>query len=89
MTDEVVHDSLTSLPNRKFLLERVGVSLVRAKRHKSYLFAVLFLDLDRFKFVNDGMGHEAGDRLLIEVGHRLEGCIRAVDSVAWFGGDKY
>jgi len=89
LTDEAVYDALTSLPNRKSLLERAGRSLMRARRNKDYLFAVLSLDLDRFKLVNDGMGHEAGDRLLIEVGHRLEQCIRAVDSVARLGGDKY
>ncbi len=89
MIEEALYDVLTSLPNRKLFLERAGRSLLRTNRDKDYLFAVLFLDLDRFKVVNEGMAHEAGDRLLIEVSHRLERCIRAVDSVARFGGDKY
>ena len=89
MTAETLYDVLTRLPNRKLLLERAGRSLLKTKRDKNYLFAVLFLDLDRFKVANEGMGHEAGDQLLIEVGSRLGQCIRAVDSVARFGGDKY
>lgn len=89
LAGEVNSDVLTFLSSRKLFQERAGRLLLRTKRDKNYLFAVLFLDLDRFKVVNEAMGHEAGDQLLIEVGQRIEGCIRAVDSVVRFGGDKY
>ncbi|HSK73570.1 MAG TPA: PAS domain S-box protein, partial [Pyrinomonadaceae bacterium] len=81
------HDGLTGLPNRTLLLDRLSMAVERAKRSKDYQFAVLFIDLDRFKVVNDTMGHEMGDKLLIDLSHRLKEYMRAVDTVARLGGD--
>jgi len=83
------HDSLTDLPNRALFVDRMGLAVARAKRNPNYLFAVLFVDLDRFKLVNDSMGHQAGDQLLIEIGKRLRNCVRATDTVARLGGDEF
>jgi len=83
------HDALTSLPNRTLLSDRMSMAIERAKRSKSYKFAVLFIDLDRFKIVNDTMGHEMGDKLLIELSDRLKQCIRGIDTVARLGGDEF
>jgi diguanylate cyclase (GGDEF)-like protein len=84
-----LHDRLTSLPNRALLADRLQQSINRARRRKDYLFAVLFLDLDRFKIINDSLGHAAGDELLVTVAHRLNKCLRAVDTVARLGGDEF
>ncbi len=81
-------DSLTGLPNRAFYLDRLRIELVRARRHRRRL-AVMFLDLDDFKRINDGLGHLAGDRLLQEVGRRLAAILRQTDTVARFGGDEF
>ena len=82
------HDSLTNLPNRRLLDDRLEQAIAASKR--SGLFgAVLFLDLDNFKPLNDTHGHKAGDLLLIEVARRLESCVRKVDTVARFGGDEF
>ena len=83
------HDALTGLPNRTLLADRLSLSLARAKRNKEYQFAVLFLDLDRFKLVNDSLGHTLGDQLLVELGRRLELCMRKADTVARLGGDEF
>jgi diguanylate cyclase (GGDEF)-like protein len=83
------HDALTNLPNRSLFLDRLGLSMARAKRHASYFFAILFVDLDRFKLVNDSLGHQAGDQLLIEIGRRIRNCVRATDTVSRLGGDEY
>jgi diguanylate cyclase (GGDEF)-like protein/PAS domain S-box-containing protein len=83
------HDSLTGLPNRTLLSDRMSMAVERAKRSSDHKFAVLFIDLDRFKIVNDTMGHEMGDKLLIELSERLKQCIRAVDTVARLGGDEF
>ena len=82
------HDALTSLPNRTLFVDRVEQAVMRSRRNGSTL-AVLFLDLDGFKGVNDRFGHAEGDELLRTVGARLVGCVRAVDSVARLGGDEF
>lgn len=84
-----LHDSLTGLPNRALLLDRLNRAIGRVRRGKGHQFAVLFLDLDRFKVVNDSLGHNAGDQLLIEVSRILEKCARAQDTVARLGGDEF
>lgn len=86
---EAYHDVLTGLPNRALFTDRLGRAVMRAKRTPGYLFAVLLLDLDGFKVVNDSLGHVAGDQLLIGIGQRLEGCVRNGDSVARLGGDEF
>jgi diguanylate cyclase (GGDEF)-like protein len=83
------HDSLTGLPNRALFLDRLERLIKHTQRQPSYVFAVLFLDLDRFKVVNDSLGHAIGDDLLIAIGHRLEACLREGDSVARLGGDEF
>jgi diguanylate cyclase (GGDEF)-like protein/PAS domain S-box-containing protein len=83
------HDGLTQLPNRALFLELLERAFLRARRKRDYLFAVLFLDLDRFKAINDSLGHEAGDQLLIEAGRRLHGALRATDAIARMGGDEF
>jgi diguanylate cyclase (GGDEF)-like protein/PAS domain S-box-containing protein len=83
------HDSLTGLPNRALFLDRLERLIKHAQRHPTYVFAVLFLDLDRFKVVNDSLGHATGDDLLSAIGHRLEACLREGDSVARLGGDEF
>jgi diguanylate cyclase (GGDEF)-like protein/PAS domain S-box-containing protein len=82
------HDALTGLPNRKCLKDHMDLALAQSQRSGSKL-AVLFLDLDRFKLVNDTMGHGVGDEVLRQVGARLRGCVRAGDTVARVGGDEF
>jgi len=82
------HDPLTSLPNRLLFLDRLDQGIKHAKRHKKSV-SILFLDLDRFKEVNDSYGHEVGDKLLIEVTTRLLGSVREVDTIARLGGDEF
>jgi len=86
---DAFHDALTGLPNRALFLNRLAHSVARARRRPAYLFAVLFLDLDRFKVVNDSLGHELGDKLLLEMAHRLQACIRPGDTAARLGGDEF
>ena len=83
------HDALTGLPNRSLFTDHVRIALQRAHKNEKYLFCVLFLDLDRFKNINDSLGHPSGDELLILVARRLETCIRQTDMVARFGGDEF
>jgi diguanylate cyclase (GGDEF)-like protein len=82
-------DPLTGLPNRAVFLDRLDRLFLMAQRRDGYRFAVLFIDLDRFKMVNDTMGHLAGDELLTAVARRLESCLRQEDSVARLGGDEF
>ncbi|HEV2890722.1 MAG TPA: EAL domain-containing protein [Frankiaceae bacterium] len=88
LAHEVLHDRLTGLPNRALFVDRLTQGLARTARRES-LLAVLFVDLDRFKLVNDSLGHEAGDRLLVEVAQRLQGVLRSGDTAARFGGDEF
>ena len=86
---DALHDALTGLPNRALFMDRLEHELKRTKTQSNYLFAVLFLDLDRFKVVNDSMGHLVGDKLLVEIARRLENCVRPTDTVARLGGDEF
>ncbi|MGC3983601.1 MAG: diguanylate cyclase [Pseudorhodoferax sp.] len=81
-------DALTGLPNRRMLRDRLGQHMLRSDREKLQL-ALLFIDLDHFKTVNDTLGHEGGDRLLVEAAQRLGRCVRASDTVARMGGDEF
>jgi diguanylate cyclase (GGDEF)-like protein len=86
---EALHDTLTGLPNRAAMLARLARALARYRADPARQFAVLFLDLDRFKVVNDSVGHLVGDDLLVEAGRRLARCVREPDSVARLGGDEF
>ncbi len=86
---DAFHDALTGLPNRALLTNRIEHAIQTAERNKEFLFSVLFLDLDRFKFVNDSLGHAIGDQLLTAVGRRLVEYIRPNDTVARLGGDEF
>ena len=85
---QAYHDTLTKLPNRVLMEDRLSLAMTQALRNGQKL-AVMFLDLDRFKWVNDTLGHAVGDRLLQSVSHRLEGCLRKGDTLARFGGDEF
>ena len=86
---DAFHDTLTDLPNRALFMDRLRYAVERAKRRESYLFAVLYLDLDRFKDVNDSLGHMMGDQLLVETSQRLSESLRPTDTVARLGGDEF
>lgn len=83
------HDELTGLPSRELFMERLKLALIRAGNRDDYLFAVIFLDLDRFKIINGSLGHGAGDKLLTETARRIEACVKSVDTVARVGGDEF
>ncbi|MCM1982080.1 two-component system response regulator [Lyngbya confervoides] len=84
-----LHDALTTLPNRVLFTEHLEMAQQRAKRSPDYQFAVLFIDLDRFKYINDSLGHHAGDQLLIQVADRLRNLVRGHDILARLGGDEF
>ena len=86
---DALHDALTGLANRALFLDRLGHACHRARREKNFRFAVLYLDLDRFKVINDTFGHDVGDQLLVGVGQRLSKCLRPADTVARLGGDEF
>lgn len=85
---DAFHDALTGLPNRALFMDRLQ-HVIAGDRHKNCLYAVLFLDMDRFKVINDSLGHTVGDQLLITVGRKLTECLRPGDTVARLGGDEF
>jgi diguanylate cyclase (GGDEF)-like protein/PAS domain S-box-containing protein len=97
LQQQTLHDPLTGLANRMLLVDRVNACLMRAKRNPEYLFAVLFLDPERFKLINDSLGHEVGDQLLVEIAKRIPAVVRGLDTVARvetdhlarLGGDEF
>jgi diguanylate cyclase (GGDEF)-like protein/PAS domain S-box-containing protein len=84
-----LHDSLTGLPNRTLFMNKLKRALTRSQQQENYFFAVLFLDLDRFKVINDTLGHQIGDSLLIKLARKLENSVRPGDIVARLGGDEF
>lgn len=89
LAHDALHDSLTNLPNRALFIEQIEFAVRQAKRRPDYQFAVLFIDLDQFKLVNDSLGHLIGDQLLIAIARLLESCLRPTDIVARLGGDEF
>ncbi|GAC1595995.1 MAG: hypothetical protein NVS4B10_04770 [Myxococcales bacterium] len=89
MAHDARHDPLTGLPNRTLFLDLLRHSFHRIRRHPTYRFAVLFIDIDRFKTVNDAYGHQAGDMLLVQIARRLESCLREGDTLARHAGDEF
>ncbi len=86
---DAFHDALTGLPNRALFMDHLKLAIARSQRHSDQMFAVLYLDLDRFKIINDSLGHMIGDNLLIGIARRLEECLRPGDTVARLGGDEF
>ncbi|MGL4220078.1 MAG: putative bifunctional diguanylate cyclase/phosphodiesterase, partial [Shewanella sp.] len=89
LVHDAKHDALTGLPNRAMFMERLNHAIKHVRRHSLEQFALLFIDLDRFKLINDTMGHLEGDRFLIETATRLRSCIRSNDTLARLGGDEF
>ena len=86
---QAFHDTLTNLPNRALFMEHLNMALKRAKRRDDYYFAVLYLDIDRFKLVNDSLGHSVGDQLIKAFANRIKDSLRDLDILARFGGDEF
>ncbi len=86
---DAFHDSLTKLPNRALFLDHLKLAINHSRRMNGHLFAVLFIDLDRFKVINDSLGHMVGDEFLIATARRLESCLRDGDTIARLGGDEF
>jgi diguanylate cyclase (GGDEF)-like protein/PAS domain S-box-containing protein len=86
---EALHDMLTGLPNRALFIEHLSKAIAHAERHDEYLYALLFLDLDHFKVINDSLGHTIGDQFLVDTARRLESTVRPEDVVARIGGDEF
>jgi diguanylate cyclase (GGDEF)-like protein len=89
LADQAFHDPLTGLPNRLLLVDRLRQSIAQAHRHNGGFPVVMFLDLDRFKLVNDSYGHSVGDAVLVQVAERITGVLRSTDTLARFGGDEF
>ena len=89
LADQALHDPLTGLPNRLLLVDRLRQGIARARRSRTPFPVVMFLDLDRFKLVNDSSGHSAGDAVLVQVAGRLTAVLRDSDTLARFGGDEF
>ena len=89
LTHDALHDPLTNLPNRRLFANRLEHAIEWNKRYPNELFAVVYLDFDRFKIINDSLGHNVGDELLVGLARRLESSIRAMDMVARMGGDEF
>ena len=89
LAHEALHDALTGLPNRTLFMDRLGQRLEKTKRRPEDLFAVLFIDLDRFKIINDSLGHSVGDKFLVATAHRLQSCLRPQDTISRLGGDEF
>jgi diguanylate cyclase (GGDEF)-like protein len=89
LAHDALHDALTGLPNRTLLMKRLDQVIQLSQANSSYQFAVLFIDLDRFKIINDSLGHMVGDQFLIIITHRLQHCLRSHDVVARLGGDEF
>jgi len=89
LAQQAFYDTLTGLPNRALFMDRLALAVTRQRRRKSSMFSILFLDVDRFKDVNDSLGHLKGDLLLTSIARRLETCVRPGDTVARLGGDEF
>jgi len=87
--NEAYHDPLTGLPNRQLFLDRLAHTMKRARRREDFRFAILYLGIDRFKVINDSLGHKMGDLLLAGIARVLETCVRPTDTVARLGGDEF
>ena len=89
LAHDASHDALTGLPNRNLFMDRVEHAIKYSKRHPSYLFAIFFIDLDRFKMINDSLGHHIGDLFLQAIAQVLQDCLRSIDTIARLGGDEF
>ncbi|MGL6342301.1 MAG: two-component system response regulator [Waterburya sp.] len=89
LSHQALHDALTGLPNRTLFMEHLTKAIQRHQRNQNYLFAVLFIDLDRFKIINDSWGHAVGDQLLMAISRLLQDCCRELDTVARLSGDEF